>query len=1576
MTTGNEQIDARLPNPKDIMSRAESQIKEVFGSIDRGEITDIVVELGSYFDSYRDDDGKVIDVEKMTDDEVKNHARIEKFGDIIADFRKAIDAHGITDGMTEAEIQRFLADFVSKHGNASELFSPIAKLFKTLANSGVLKSLTEASKLVRAFSPEASEIIDLKNCPAQTLKFLMSLAGKPLTPADLIYLYPFIKKLILNPGQKNQKDTSVGYMNLGVNLSEPLPIMILDRNTNRNITYRTSYQDDGTLIIKKSENSGSRVSDQAFVPDLTVMASVRRQLFDLIVESMGDCITNSANQNELVFGIRSSNFVAQVTKIKEISDVLSQQLEADGVSIDEDLANEPLTAEEIRSFEDLGAKSKSKSISQAEQKILINLIKRILRTEQEGSPMWKSAQDALLKTDNDDPLSDNEKNRFNHLVSKSQFSSITTREMNELEELIGRILKTEQRGTPLWTKATEAFERTSMSKQPDQRLLMQEMFGGQKVQINQVLLQIKGRIDSLKELMDAQAGGPAKSQERDLRLYVLAENFIRNSGSLTIFVQNFYRPLLDDVRANLIKSYADSGKSLPDDEKLKDEVAVLALKEIELMLQHIVVAFYEQTIEAGGEPDEVFSTASSKAYTSFGMHPVLLMNTVSKLLTGLKTEAAQLKRNPGSGKNASLGESLQNDLVFFAKAVRNESNIKTTRDTGVRKILSNQIDYERGNSLEDLQLFTTQLEREFEVFDRAIIGSYNMRFLVNTAGNFFGEIVNPNGIIRGAVRSEVYDIVNQSADGEKVAQLLPTVKAIIMDYFNERGWILGQEMPKEAYQHPQTIFNRVIGFIHESYPEMSDIEQKKIAYLAVAQAYGRFMYHEMFSKNRPQSGFQGESESRDNAVFDINFNARKFAYGKPSDVLMHKAWARGVESLPAWFKDNTRYTMDGNPNINKRIENLDWTAPYGAIIEHLSGQYGHFLTYTDEHFDGTVPRSMLPYNLFDTGSDDKYRGWRQMSKSVGNISTSLIMAASGETTILLNRGYKDADHLTNVWKSLENVGINYLRTAVEYDSLGLIPKAVGKEIKDEKKYEHFYSYLYRRYFTDGPDGSHGLPNGFRSKSLAGVHSFGDVHSEADFWAKIKELIIKGKRSDVTDMFWSLFTVMLAERNPMVFLTSTNTWITQTGENLWQTIRKKYRTHELWSVNGNKSTLDDNSWDSARSDLIYVQSEARGRVTKQIRSKRASWETGRFDRNIFGDFRSDYSDVSLDERGTKGYVITTDVVRAILREKYRKIGLSSEEATRRLDRAVALYSDILELLHEKPNLPDYGELLGTISKNLVSTKITQKNDETGQATTRSRLLGMDSEDAYKKRYSKIVKTRAQWFEHIWKNRYLGVEPEMDFAEDLTNYQNADKEHVRRMADMVQATSIYAKDQLGKPNEEHSLTEQAKNFAKDPIKTIDGWSSFLNQFRKIVEDQLGPDPAARFMSYYMSGIIDASLKEERFRGGLSVGGFMGLFNEVSENVFGFAKTSLTADRNQYFTSKPLGSREASKVIRYMIQKKLLHPTAAIELRKRLRATISDQVWEWSPYLAIFLTVALGAQAVKSFSDEFKDSFKKGK
>jgi hypothetical protein len=442
--------------------------------------------------------------------------------------------------------------------------------------------------------------------------------------------------------------------------------------------------------------------------------------------------------------------------------------------------------------------------------------------------------------------------------------------------------------------------------------------------------------------------------------------------------------------------------------------------------------------------------------------------------------------------------------------------------------------------------------------------------------------------------------------------------------------------------------------------------------------------------------------------------------------------------------------------------------------------------------------------------------------------------------------------------------------------------------------------------------------------------------------------------------------MMAERSPTVFMDIATPWSEQTGTTLISEIRDEFKqTRQKPGPNISDKEWDKHIvdlWKATTDDLVFVQNEARGRTSEQIKSKRDQWEEEskkqNLDSNVYGDFSKDRTDIQLTKNagGETGYVITDDFIKEALTQKYHAKGMSKEATEEAVARVIQLRKRILTGILEKPKMPDFKILKKDFLESLKGNK--KKFKETSDEWYNS-IKNMTEEEFNKFALKNLV-TRSKLFRARWNSQEFGFEPEVDMAEHLTLYNNGDANHFGRMTDDINTATVKTKADMD-PNAENSINEMIKNFAKDPFGAIDKMSEYLNPYRKALEAAKGKTESGQYVAWYVNRVLQANLKEDIYRGG-----FMGAFRDVRNMVFAQNKTSLGTSVNQPYSGKSLSALMTHRVIRYLIQKKLIGPEQGDDYMKRYRGTVSDIFKENFARGAIVIGAAAVTHVVKSASD----------
>jgi hypothetical protein len=538
-------------------------------------------------------------------------------------------------------------------------------------------------------------------------------------------------------------------------------------------------------------------------------------------------------------------------------------------------------------------------------------------------------------------------------------------------------------------------------------------------------------------------------------------------------------------------------------------------------------------------------------------------------------------------------------------------------------------------------------------------------------------------------------------------------------------------------------------------------------------------------------------------------------------------------------------------------------------------------------------------------------------------------------------------------------------------------KAKNNKISHEPAVRQLMEYLYNRYFAGC-----NLGVNFGMQTLANL-GYEGVTSAQDLWSRLHAKMIQSKRpyDDVLkSVIYGALTIMTAERSPTVFLHMGTPWAEQTGQTLIAHVKTKLLAEgtkdaigaTFLDTSSGETTLRMDVWNSVVDNLLYIQGEARKKVTQQVKEKHREWESkdpNKIKTNIFGeDFKATRSSVRLSENSENtesGYVINDIVIEEMLKEKYaplvKKGVITQEDVDIAISQTKFLHKRVLTTLLERPDLPDYDEIKKLTLEGwneMVKAQKEKYSEDESYIRKIEKNFGSSREE-FEARYKNKLKTRLSWYMTNYMNSDFGFEPEVDAAENLSFYGGAADNHFNRMASDNQDTVVETKLVVGNPDDEKSLNEMIKSFAKDPMATIDAMAEYLNQYRKKIQDAYGESHSIQFMNWYVNRILQSNMSEERYRG------ITGIFNELMELLFGRGNFSMGGDRNRVFDGKPLSAADMRKVIRKMAEKKLIGFGQIKELQKKYRATWYDVFCEVSPRVALIILAAFIWQMVKESS-----------
>ncbi|MEI6326668.1 MAG: hypothetical protein WCO78_00945 [Candidatus Roizmanbacteria bacterium] len=1413
----------------------------------------------------------------------------------------------------------------------SKLVDPafnLKRLLNMIGDSDIQKRLRRADDPV-GFQQEGQL---LSNKSVGAIRFLEQLSKQNLSVFNLARLVPLVMRVISNREY--------------FKITQKTALQNLTITENRGSLTDTIISPFGTDVIRAARIN---LAEESFERDLVLLKMADNTLFDAVWNTYTQCISGLTPDEQTAIGSPNAELTelkVSVTKAaNKLGEYASQIIDADMPTEDSDdltIANErqmKALADRLRPFDlneiiELEEKGKAGTASPEEVERLNNL---------------RQYEDLLADRDE---------------LKKEKLLNEKTKLTTELEALkeIPDAAKTPQQKARL-KKVIEEIEELQNNRMYDTQIKASLTENPRKM-----LLAISQTTQ--KRMEEIAAASSAKDKHYEMWIARWSGTFILATANTTSYLSDFYKPFYDEIR-DQIKNASTTQYDHHELEKLTLERVE---KEIQNIISSIITSTLSPAMEAGGEPvgtlDQALQMTNSNARLRLG--------TLLRALTRLKIDSSTMTELPPSITG-----------IDFANVYRDTQDVWDPKERRMVRVQTGRPQHEHGHDGKAFFKHARELEEYFEVFNAEIAGNYDIRACINDAhGDFYKQVMNHEGKLNHYSLSKQFDIIHNSDIGPEVAAALPLCKVLMMRYFAEKGWVADEEINRDLSE-PKGYLNTIVSkFMKDNYPHYSENKRNMITYISVKQAYLHSVYQLMLSNSRFLSGFGGGKHKENNAYFYELSVADKYAGSLSQfdydEFIGHKTFARG-----AMFMPGAPDGFDGIADIDPSKINNYFDAGYGSVMHELSGKYGLFLRHINPRFEKHLPDSLHPRNRNRNGSDENLRGWRQLKKSKDNVSRKLYTFGDRKDWVILNSGNTDASHYADIWKSVENMGTNYLRSWMD--------ELVAGEY-NEPKVRFLMAFLYRRYF----DGSKlGVDFGRKVLSNLGVSS---VTSDTDFAQKVidriapraveigeeqkkknKEVKVKANKSAAAkevmkSIFYGANLVLMAERTPTVLMDATTPWTEQTGLTLIAQIKNKMATNpaayaDFFQVEPGTGKTTFANWQQTTEDLALVQTEARKATTTQIMKNREHWENltkpSGYESNTFGEsFGQDRSSIQLVDGPTTneaGYVITDAYITQVLTEKYKAKGMSDGEIQNSINRALIVRKEILEQMLEAPKVPDYDEFKNEVSSLMDKAikkgpTLEQGDIDANKAKIMANLGATRAE--YEAKYQQKLKTRAAYFMEQWNKDDMVFEPECDTAENFMHYENADANHIGRMAGITEATSVKMKADLAY-NQETSINEMVKNFAKDPYAAIDKMADYLNKYRHVIEDERGADYSKWYVGWYVNKVLEANLKEERYRTG-----FGGAFRDVQKILFGQSKTSFGGDKFQPFTSKSISALEGYRIIRYLIQKKLIGPLQGDEYMKRYRSTIGDIIKEAAPRVGVIAFVAFAIHLTKSSTEKDTD------
>jgi len=469
------------------------------------------------------------------------------------------------------------------------------------------------------------------------------------------------------------------------------------------------------------------------------------------------------------------------------------------------------------------------------------------------------------------------------------------------------------------------------------------------------------------------------------------------------------------------------------------------------------------------------------------------------------------------------------------------------------------------------------------------------------------------------------------------------------------------------------------------------------------------------------------------------------------------------------------------PNRDWQIE--DWVhediTAEGRDIYDQAFLLGNMAVVDRKNYTERMLPNIMELNPMGNGGVEIQLGWR-MKYAMYPWLQDMLDPLDNENQLDLRKS-TDNRELEYGWKRIENISANMLKIYRDEFLWGnkndYMKEVDGGGVKEAKRYENFFKFLYRRYFKDG---------------LGQQGFYPDVHSDQEFWEKkirpilerkakpgkgessksAKNRNLEGKIEDLKGIIDSALTIVAFERVPMDFVFMESTTRSQNGVTLLQELQDHFH-----KTDGTTVQEMDNAFD----DILFVQQKARTTSIEQMNDHlREQTDNNDEVKTLYGknaeSLKEDRSDIEIIEgQEKKGYAIDEDVIKKILDQKYQRISnMSQEEKTKNIERALDVYKEIKARMVEKPEDNPHA-----LKPDLTDTRLKMKMKADGISnaddSTKARYIN-DLRAKFKKYREEHITNRLTWS----KGEIIGAQSGMPINDTAYQYL----EMVKGGRDMVQ------------------------------------------------------------------------------------------------------------------------------------------------------------------------------------------------
>ncbi|MCS6956429.1 MAG: hypothetical protein NZM02_01090 [Patescibacteria group bacterium] len=599
---------------------------------------------------------------------------------------------------------------------------------------------------------------------------------------------------------------------------------------------------------------------------------------------------------------------------------------------------------------------------------------------------------------------------------------------------------------------------------------------------------------------------------------------------------------------------------------------------------------------------------------------------------------------------------------------------------------------------------------------------HNLRFLVKTA--MHNEKVKQEGFFRalgGFVShiesSDIDEIFFDPEMADLVQQTLSFFESTLEKEMMENNWLKKPELASRYFDSLHRYEKIMIDELRKRRPDLHEwqilriITNANIVFLGTN--YQLMHYFSFADPDRAAFGSSGTTSDAGDLMFSI--------------------YDPGMTQRRFQGNNMTGYGADWMP-INVSLDTFnhtDWEKFRDAYNASLTrGRVAYFSVLPKDW--KTVRLGVDPGNISEAGGftslrKSTWRLWNAYKYWLGE--TNLNFATEGLKGI-----DKRTDVYTDIWKRLENLGIDVLENFFIYKGNGV---AGGNIEEKNKKFKfgnnrkenllNLFGYLYDRYFDQKIAGQKmaDVFLNFNGKTLNRDQFLKYIQSNID----LDVFSYSDVDKFLKEIYNDVFTVMILERLPTKLLTLEKQRLTQNGIRLYDEVRNKYFSSIYFSLfSGDSYEKMRDAYVESISDLSYVESSLRVYANNKMR------ELKEHKGNLYGDLSKLRSEV--------GYWMSEEKIEIILGKYLKSLGLSNEIIRKRIELAKATYRGIIQRGAMIPEKASWEFDIEEKKKKLLNLKrkIKKSNEDKKTIEELEKELGAFINKDYRKDFT----SRIKWF----------------------------------------------------------------------------------------------------------------------------------------------------------------------------------------------------------------------------------------